>query len=183
MNRVVAFALKQQALMAALFAFVCVAGLVSFLRLEHRGLSGPGPAPRRHRRAERGPIRRGDGALRHHSARNPDGGDSACFGDPDDLAVRPFRRQIAVHLRRDLRGGGADGDRSARPAVVAALRRQAADFALEPDRRNLPIPRRRTEGLFGDRPQDDRGLAARTALQGGARRRGRERLGRQEQDL
>jgi heavy metal efflux system protein len=33
MNRIVAFALRQQALMAALFIFVCAAGLVGFLRL------------------------------------------------------------------------------------------------------------------------------------------------------
>ena len=38
-------------------------------------------------------------------------------------------------------------------------------------------------GLFGHRPEDDGGLGARAALQGGARRDRRHRLGRQDQDL
>jgi len=43
MNRIVAFALKQQALMAALFVFVCVAGMVSFLRLNIEAYPDPVP--------------------------------------------------------------------------------------------------------------------------------------------
>lgn len=43
MNRIVAFALKQQALMAALFVFVCAAGLVSFLRLNIEAYPDPVP--------------------------------------------------------------------------------------------------------------------------------------------
>src|SRR5580658_4881808 len=43
MNRIVAFALKQQALMAALFVFVCVAGLVSFTRLNIEAYPDPVP--------------------------------------------------------------------------------------------------------------------------------------------
>ena len=43
MNRIVAFALKQQALMAALFVFVCVAGLVSFMRLDIEAYPDPVP--------------------------------------------------------------------------------------------------------------------------------------------
>jgi hypothetical protein len=37
--------------------------------------------------------------------------------------------------------------------------------------------------IFGDRPEDARGLGARAPLQGGARRHRRHRLGRQDQDL
>jgi heavy metal efflux system protein len=43
MNRIVAFALKQQALMVALFVFVCAAGLVSFLRLNIEAYPDPVP--------------------------------------------------------------------------------------------------------------------------------------------
>ena len=43
MNRIVAFALKQQALMVALFIFVCAAGLVSFLRLNIEAYPDPVP--------------------------------------------------------------------------------------------------------------------------------------------
>jgi cobalt-zinc-cadmium resistance protein CzcA len=43
MNRMVAFALKQQALMVALFLFVCAAGLVSFLRLNIEAYPDPVP--------------------------------------------------------------------------------------------------------------------------------------------
>ena len=41
MNRIVAFALRQQALMVALFIFVCAAGLVSFLRLNIEAYPDP----------------------------------------------------------------------------------------------------------------------------------------------
>jgi cobalt-zinc-cadmium resistance protein CzcA len=43
MNRMVAFALKQQALMLALFLFVCAAGQVSFLRLNIEAYPDPVP--------------------------------------------------------------------------------------------------------------------------------------------
>jgi heavy metal efflux system protein len=43
MNRIVAFALRQQALMVALFIFVCAAGLVSFLRLNIEAYPDPVP--------------------------------------------------------------------------------------------------------------------------------------------
>ena len=43
MNRIVAFALKQQALMVALFVFVCAAGLASFLRLNIEAYPDPVP--------------------------------------------------------------------------------------------------------------------------------------------
>jgi heavy metal efflux system protein len=43
MTRIVAFALKQQALMVALFVFVCVAGLVSFTRLNIEAYPDPVP--------------------------------------------------------------------------------------------------------------------------------------------
>ncbi len=43
MNRIVAFALRQQALMAALFVFVCAAGLISFLRLNIEAYPDPVP--------------------------------------------------------------------------------------------------------------------------------------------
>ena len=43
MKRIVAFALKQQALMVALFVFVCAAGLVSFLRLNIEAYPDPVP--------------------------------------------------------------------------------------------------------------------------------------------
>jgi heavy metal efflux system protein len=43
MNRIVAFALKQQALMVALFVFVCAAGLVIFLRLNIEAYPNPVP--------------------------------------------------------------------------------------------------------------------------------------------
>jgi heavy metal efflux system protein len=43
MSGIVAFALKQQALMAALFVFVCAAGLVSFLRLNIEAYPDPVP--------------------------------------------------------------------------------------------------------------------------------------------
>jgi cobalt-zinc-cadmium resistance protein CzcA len=42
-NRIVAFALQQQALMAVLFVFVCVAGLVSFVRLNIEAYPDPVP--------------------------------------------------------------------------------------------------------------------------------------------
>src|SRR5271169_3026415 len=43
MSRIVAFALKQQALMVALFIFVCAAGLISFLRLNIEAYPDPVP--------------------------------------------------------------------------------------------------------------------------------------------
>jgi cobalt-zinc-cadmium resistance protein CzcA len=43
MKRVVAFALKQQALMLAIFVFVCAAGLVSFTRLNIEAYPDPVP--------------------------------------------------------------------------------------------------------------------------------------------
>src|ERR1700751_640552 len=43
MSRIVAFALKQQALMVALFIFVCAAGLVAFMRLNIEAYPAPVP--------------------------------------------------------------------------------------------------------------------------------------------
>src|ERR1700739_1660834 len=43
MSRIVAFALKQQALMVALFIFVCAAGLVAFMRLNIEAYPDPVP--------------------------------------------------------------------------------------------------------------------------------------------
>ena len=43
MSRIVAFALRQQTLMVALFLFVCIAGLISFLRLNIEAYPDPVP--------------------------------------------------------------------------------------------------------------------------------------------
>ena len=65
----------------------------------------------------------------------------------------------------------------------AAQRRAAADLAGQPDRRDLSLSRGRAARLFGHRSQDHPGLDPAAALQGGARRDRRHRLGRQDQDL
>ena len=63
--------------------------------------------------------------------------------DAHDLAVRPFRREGAVHLRLHLRAGRAMGHQPPVAAAAAAQRRAAADLAGEPDRRDLPLSRGR----------------------------------------
>src|ERR1700677_1836094 len=72
------------------------------------------------------------------------------------------------------------------PAVAVgttAEQRAARHLAREPARRNPTLPGGRAAWLFRAGSEDDRGLDAGTALQGGARRGGRERLGRQDQRL
>ena len=51
------------------------------------------------------------------------------------------------------------------PVVAATQRRGAADLAVEPDRRNLSLPGRRTVGLQRDRPQNHPELDPRTPVQ------------------
>ena len=68
-------------------------------------------------------------------------------------------------------------------AGAAAEQRAAADFAAQPDRRNLPLPAGRAAQLQRARPQDAAGLGAAAPLPRGARRDRRHRLGRQDQDL
>ena len=66
---------------------------------------------------------------------------------PHHFAVRPFRREAAIHVRLHLRRGAAAGSQSAVAAAAAAEQRAAADFAGQPDRRNLPLQARRPAEL------------------------------------
>ena len=99
------------------------------------------------------------------------------------LAVRPLRREGAVHLRRHLPAGLAARDQPPGAAAAAAQRRAAGAVADQPDRRDLPLPRRRPARLQRHRPQDHPGLGPAAPLQGDPRRDRRHRLGRQDQDL
>ena len=120
MNRIVAFALKQQALMVALFVFVCAAGLVSFLRLNIEAY--PDPIPPLVDIVTQNPGQSAEEMERYVTVPL----EIQMAGIPHVSAIRTIslfglsRRQTAVHLRSDLRRGGASGDQPARPAVVAA---------------------------------------------------------------
>ncbi len=183
MNAIIVFALKQRVLVVVLLVGLFVAGVMAFLKLNIEAYPDPvpplvdivtqssGQSAEEIERYITIPIEVQMAGIPHVTA------------DPHDLAVRPVRRQDAVHLRLHLRAGGAVGDQPAVAAAAAAQRRPAADFADEPDRRDLPLSRGRAARLLGDRPQDHPGLDAGAPLQGGAGRDRRHRLGRQDQDL
>ena len=130
-----------------------------------------------------GPVVGGDRALHHDADRDPDGGPALRPGGAHHLAVRPLRREGAVHLRRHLRTRRAARHQPPGAAAALAQRRAAGAVADQPDRRDLPLSRRRPARLQRDRPQDHPGLGAAAPLQGDPRRDRRHRLGRQDQDL
>ncbi len=66
---------------------------------------------------------------------------------PHDFALRPVGRQAAIHLRLHLRRGAPAGPQSPLAAAAVAEQRAAADFAGQPDRRNLPLQARRPAEL------------------------------------
>ena len=183
MNRIVAFALKQQALMAALFVFVCVAGLVSFMRLNIEAYPDPVPplvdivaqnAGQSAEEMERYvtiPLEIQMAGIPHVSAIRT----ISLFGLSD------VKLQFTYDVTYEEAEQMAIDQLAQLSSLPSGVKPQISPWSPigEIFRYRVVGP----QGLFGDRPQDDRGLAARTALQGGARRRGRERLGRQEQDL
>jgi hypothetical protein len=64
-----------------------------------------------------------------------------------DAPLFTIRTKVAAANPTDAQSPtGAGGDQPAGPIVAIAQRRQAADIALESDRRDFPIPGRRTEG-------------------------------------
>ena len=144
MNRIVAFALRQQALMVALFVFVCAAGLISFLRLNIEAY--PDPVPPLVDIVTQNPGQSAEEMERYVTIPL----EIQMAGIPHVSAIRTISlfglSDVKLQFTYDVtyERGGAGGDQPARPVVVAANRRQAADFAMEPDRRDLPIPGRRT---------------------------------------
>ena len=123
MNAIVSFALRQRVLIVVLLVMVLVAGDRRAFCAQYRGVPRPGAAAGRRRDPKYRAIGRGDRALHHHPARDPDGGNPQCAGHPHDLAVRVVRRQGAIHLRFHLLPGGAVGHQ---PPVAARRRCRTA---------------------------------------------------------
>ena len=118
-----------------------------------------------------GALGRGDRALHHHPDRDADRRHQATSPHPHHLAVRPVRtsscssRSTTPMKRRCSRC--STGCRNAAAAEQCA----AANFAGQPDRRNLSLPAGRSARLQRARSQDAAGLGAAAPLPRGARRR------------
>jgi AcrB/AcrD/AcrF family len=129
MDSVVIFALRQRVLMVVLLVLVLVlgAGVVSFQKLNIEAY--PDPVP---------PLVDIVTQSTGQSAEEIE----------QYFAVRPIRREVAVHLRLYLRAGRAMGDQPAGTASTTAQRCPSANLAVEPNRRDLSLPRSRAAWLL-----------------------------------
>ena len=138
MNAVVAFALKHRVLMVVLFVMMLAGGIIAFRAAQHRGLSRSHAADGGRDHAEPGTLGRGDRALHHHPDRDADR--RRCATSPRSA---PFRSTACPDVKLQFtfdytyERGAAAGAQPAVAAPAAAEQRAAADFAGQPDRRNL----------------------------------------------
>jgi len=95
MNGIIAFALRMRALMVAFFVLVMIAGIVAFARLNIEAY--PDPVPPLVDVVTQNPGQSAEETLHYHSDRSGRGYRALPFGDALD-AVRPFRREAAIHL-------------------------------------------------------------------------------------
>ena len=183
MNAIIAFALKQRVLMVFLLLAVFVAGVVGFLQLNIEAY--PDPVPPLVEIVTQSSGQSAEEIERYITIPI----EIQMAGIPHVTAVRTISlfglSDVKVQFTYDFTYDEAEQWVINRLSQLPPLpeRRAAADFAGKPDRRDLPLPRGRAARLFGHRPEDHRGLDAGAALQGGAGRDRRHRLGRQDQDL
>ena len=119
MNGIVDFALRQRVLILVLLLLVLGAGAVSFAVLNIEAY--PDPVPPLVDIVTQKPGQSAEEIERYITIpiEIQMAGIPHVTGDPHDLAVRPVRREGAVHLRLHLRAGRAVGDQ---PAVRSCRR-------------------------------------------------------------
>ena len=143
MNALLASALKHRVLMLVLFMMMVTGGIIAFRELNIEAY--PDPTPPMVDVITQSPGLSAEEIERYITIpiETQIAGLPNLTLDPHDFAVRSLRREAAVHVRLHLRRGTAAGAQSAVAAAASAEQCAAADFAGQPDRRDLPLPARR----------------------------------------
>ena len=148
MHAIVAAALKQRILVIILAAALMVGGLFAYKQLNIEAY--PDPVPPLVDIITQNPGQSSEEIERYITIpiEVQMAGLPYVTVGPHHLAVRPLRREGAVHLRRHLRAGlaagASTGCRSSPPLPNGAQPHAVAD---QPDRRDLPLPRGRPARL------------------------------------
>ena len=148
MHAIVAAALKQRVLVIILGVTMMVGGLFAYRTLNIEAY--PDPVPPLVDIITQNPGQSSEEIERYITVPI----EIQMAGLPYVQAIRTIslfglsRREGAVHLRRDLPAGLADGDQPPDAARRPAQRRAAGAVADQPDRRDLPLPRGRSARLL-----------------------------------
>ncbi len=183
MNSIIGFALRQRVLIVVMLVMMLGAGVASFLTLNIEAY--PDPVPPLVDIVTQSTGQSAEEIERYITIPI----EIQMAGIPNVQAIRTISlfglSDVKVQFTYDFTYNQAEQWVINRLSQLAPLP-NGAQPQISPDqphRRNLSLSRRGSARLFGDRPQNARGLGARAALQGGAGRDRRHRLGRQDQDL
>ena len=169
MNAIVSFALRQRVLIVVLLLMMLGAGVASFLALNIEAY--PDPVPPLVDVVTQSTGQSAEEIERYITIPL----EIQMAGIPNVQAIRTISlfglSDVKVQFTYDFTYYQAEQWVINRLSAArnAAERGSAADLAHESHRRDLPLSGGRAPQLFGDGPQDARGLGARAALQGGAR--------------